>query len=298
MQKNNNDKPYILVADSGSTKTAWCMAAPCGERKLLYTRGINPAVQAEEDIAAVVREDLMPQLAPGRLHEKITAVHFYGAGCIPSASGRMEGLLREVFPAGTVEVESDLLGAARALCGHEPGIACILGTGSNSCLYDGTHIVRHVPPLGYILGDEGSGATIGKRFVGDLLKGLLPDELRKAFTSRYGLSESDIIRKVYREPGANRFLASLAVFIYEHRHQPELHALTVACFKDFFSRNVEAYGRKDVPLRFTGSISHYFREELAEAARGCGYQIDSVLPAPIEKMTEFHLQKSGKMPFE
>lgn len=160
MQNNNLDKPYILVADSGSTKTAWCVTMPCGGRKLLHTRGINPAVQTEADIATVLHEDLMPLLSPGHLNESISAIHFYGAGCLPSVCGRMERLLRSIIPAGTVEVESDLLGAARALCGHAPGIACILGTGSNSCFYDGTGIAQHVSPLGYILGDEGSGATI------------------------------------------------------------------------------------------------------------------------------------------
>lgn len=294
MRKNNSDIPYLLIADSGSTKTAWCRASLDGSREVVHTRGINPAVQDEETVSAILREDLQPWLCDGQGTGKPQAVHFYGAGCIPTVCGRMARLLGNLIPAGTIEVESDLLGAARALCGHEPGIACILGTGSNSGFYDGQSITGHVPPLGYILGDEGSGATLGKRFVGDLLKGLLPEDVRTAFASGYGLSESDIIRKVYREPGANRFLASLTVFIHEHRTQPRVRALITSCFEDFFRRNVDAYGRKDLPVGFTGSIACHFREELAEAARTCGYRIGHIIQSPIGEIADFHLQESRK----
>lgn len=295
MQKNNsNQPPYLLIADSGSTKTAWCRAFHDGKREVICTRGINPAVQDEKTITTILREDLMPLLSGVEEEGQPQAVHFYGAGCIPSACSRMTGLLSEFLPAATIEVESDLLGSARALCGRETGIACILGTGSNSGLYDGKVITKHVSPLGYILGDEGSGTTLGKRFVSDLLKGLLPDDIRTAFSNRYGLSESDIIQKVYREPGANRFLASLTMFIHEYRMQPAVRSLIVSCFEDFFRRNVDAYGRKDIPVGFTGSIACHFRDELGEAARTCGYRIGKIIPSPIEDITDFHLQESKK----
>lgn len=294
MRKNNSDIPYILIADSGSTKTAWCRASLDGTREVLHTRGINPAVQDEETVVAILREELMPWLSDGQGEGKPQAVHFYGAGCIPTVCGQMARLLGDLIPADHIEVESDLLGAARALCGREAGIACIMGTGSNSGFYDGRTITSHVPPLGYILGDEGSGATLGKRFVGDLLKGLLPGEVRTAFASRYGLTESDIIRKVYREPGANRFLASLTVFIHEHRTHPCVRSLITSCFEDFFRRNVDAYGRKDLLVGFTGSIASHFREELSEAARTCSYRIGQIIQSPIGKIADFHLQENRK----
>lgn len=298
MQKDNDNLTYMLVADSGSTKTAWCLVAPDGKRAAFQTPGINPVVQDDSTISGNLQKELLPRLNANVCCNEVGRVYFYGAGCIPSVCGRMEKLLGSIFPQTMIQVESDLLGAARALCGHEAGIACILGTGSNSCFYDGSNIVQHVPPLGYILGDEGSGATLGKRLVGDLLKGILPAELLEMFTAKYGLSESDIIHKVYREPNANRFLASLVPFLKEHIGHPGIRSLTVSCFEDFFRRNVNAYGRKDCPVHFTGSIAFHFREELEKAASACGSQIGKIVPEPIENITDFHLQTVINAPGE
>ena len=196
----------ILIADSGSTKTDWCI----GSSFTIQTKGINPFHQSEEVIQQILTNELLPQMPEEVL---IDAIYFYGAGCTPEKSPIIQRTLSHCFPQCTIEVNSDLLGAARALCGKSPGIACILGTGSNSCFYDGQQITSNVSPLGYILGDEGSGAVLGKRLVGDCLKKQLPEHICHSFLDTFGLTPAQIIEKVYRQPQANRFLASLTPFL-------------------------------------------------------------------------------------
>ena len=203
----------------------------------------------------------------------------------------MEQALTGLLPRSTAEVHSDLLGAARALCGHEAGIACILGTGSNSCRYDGQDIVQHVSPLGYILGDEGSGTALGKRLIGDWLKGLLDEELNRKLAESYRWDEADIIRKVYREPEANRFLASFTPFLKAHRTHPAVHRILTDCFKAFFERNIMAYRPGPLAVHFVGSIAAIFREELEETAGIYGIRIGNILREPIGRMVAYHQQK-------
>jgi N-acetylglucosamine kinase-like BadF-type ATPase len=183
-----------LIADSGATKTDWCIGKSPTDCRIIQTQGINPFHQSEEHIRMVLSEELLPQL---KKEESITHIHFYGAGCTPEKAILLKGILLTFFPQAEISVESDLLGAARSLCGKEKGIACILGTGSNSCEYDGEKIVSNVSPLGYILGDEGSGAVLGKRLVGDCLKRQLPEAICQAFLKETRLSPAEIIDKVY-----------------------------------------------------------------------------------------------------
>ena len=230
-----------LIADSGSTKTDWCL---CNESTILceiQTQGINPYHQTEEAIEEVLREELLPQLKSQELIAKGSrlSIIFYGSGCAnANACNRIKEALFKVLGTEEVTVHSDLLGAARALCGHEEGIACVLGTGSNSCLYNGKEIISNIPPLGYILGDEGSSAVLGRRLVGDCLKNQLPEAIREEFLTEYQLTQEIILEKVYRQPLANRFLASLTPFLSKHREVPEVHKLLVESFTDFFVRNV------------------------------------------------------------
>lgn len=287
--RHDNPQAPLLVADAGSTKTAWFHATPDDQRKYIRTGGINPALQDDETILAVLRDELLPRLLPPNKKDTGCRVYYYGAGCIPSQCDRMKRLLAATLPCESVEVRSDLWGAARALCGHNAGIACILGTGANSCLYDGTDITAHVAPLGYVLGDEGSGAALGKRLVADILKGLLPEELCHEFSATYGWDEADIVRKVYREPGANRFLASLTPFLKMHAAHPAIHALLTDCFDDFFARNVEPYSPGTLPVHFTGSIAFHFQAELKEAAGKRQLHIGKIQQDPLEEMLEYHL---------
>jgi N-acetylglucosamine kinase-like BadF-type ATPase len=201
----------------------------------------------------------------------------------------MTSLLQEAFPhAKQVEAHSDLLGAARALCGHNYGIASILGTGANSCLYDGKAIVRNTPALGYILGDEGSGGVLGKHFLHELYKGVLSENIRSEFEQEYGLTMADVIQRVYREPMPNRFLASFAPFIHRHLSDAAVTRLVVDNFRDFFRYNIRPYGHPEMPVSFVGSMAWYFRDQLAEAADAEGFCLGKILQSPIEGLITYH----------
>ena len=276
----------ILIADSGATKTDWCLGKKTTDARIIQTQGINPFHQSAEHIYKVLTEELLPQLGE---ENHITHIHFYGAGCTPEKSVIVKEQLQALFLAADIDVQSDLLGAARSLCGKEQGIACILGTGSNSCLYDGEKIIANVSPLGYILGDEGSGAVLGKRLVGDCLKHQLPEHICQAFLNETGLTPGDIINKVYRQPQANRFLASLTPFLSAHREEPGIHTLLSDCFTEFFKRNVMQYAYEGTEVHFTGSIAWYFQEEVKEAAESLGIRTGKFIKSPIHGLINYHL---------
>lgn len=279
----------ILIADCGSTKIDWCVLNNGKTEKQVFTVGMNAVMLTEEEMRGRFDNELMPQL--GEFAEKISSVYFYGAGCISAeVCGNVARALRAVIPtAETVEVYTDLLAAARALCGHNPGIACILGTGSNSCLYDGKSVVENVSPLGYILGDEGSGAVLGRLFLGDVLKKQLPAELCARFLDEYDLDLLTIIRRVYKEPQANRFLASVLPFISANISVPELHKLVLDAFRAFFRRNIRQYTEFRLhPVCFIGSVAYYFADVLREAAEAEDCTLGLILKSPMEGLIQFH----------
>ncbi len=272
-----------LIADCGSTKIDWCALADDGTvGARFHSPGINAVMLTEEEIRARLAEEAAPQLTVGPVDE----VYFYGAGCIsPEVCASVERALAVMAPAARrVEVATDLLAAARALCGREPGIACILGTGSNSCYYSGTAIADNVSPLGYILGDEGSGAVLGRLFLGDVLKNQIPGELAREFLDEYGLDRLEVIRRVYREPAANRFLASFAPFAAAHMSDSRLAARVRGCFEAFVSESLAAYPA-DAPVGFAGSLAAAF----APMFRGLlpGRELTFV-PSPLEPLAEYH----------
>ena len=275
-----------LIADSGSTKTDWVLTRNDRVEGRFQTQGINPFHQSEECILNILREELVVQL-PTTDDEELS-IAFYGSGVRPELKPTMERLLQEVLPtATTIEAHSDLIGAARAVCGHDEGIACILGTGANSCLYDGTKIVYNTPPLGYILGDEGSGAVLGIRFLNALYKGFLPTTVVSDFRDTLKLSMAEVIERVYRQPMANRFLASLAPFIKEHADVPQVHDLLVDNFRSFLSRNVAAYKRPNLPVGFVGSIAFHFANELKEANEAEGMTLGPVMQSPLNALVGY-----------
>lgn len=275
-----------MIVDSGSTKTDWCLVS--GGTLLLRcaTSGINPFHQSGDEIDGVLAGELVPQLsAAGVSAAEVCGVSFYGAGCRGAGIDLVRRKLSHVFAgAATVEVCSDMMAAARAVCGTMEGIACILGTGANSCLFDGRDIIANVSPLGYVLGDEGSGAVLGKLFLNELFKGDIPMEVRDEFLESSGETLDGIIRHVYREPLANRWLASLSPFIHSHLDCPQVHSLVVRNFRDFFLKNVDHYGRKDLPVGAVGSVAYYYREQLAEAASSCGYTLGAVVRSPLDAL--------------
>lgn len=285
-----------LIADSGSTKTSWCVVIDDSMTFTINTAGINPVRDDEEAMCAVIREArsaIDSECTMGRAASLtgecgVTHIYFYGAGCLPAFTAPLLRQLEDAFPSAAIAVESDLLGAARALCGREEGVACILGTGANSCLYDGTRIVANVSPLGWILGDEGSGAVLGRMLVSDVLKGQLQKPLCEAFMQRFDLTQTAIIEAVYRQPQANRFLASLVPFLVEHRDHPDVHQFLVREFGRFFSRNVKAYGRADLPVNFVGGIAYQFEDELRAASLEQGFTVGLILRNPIQRLCAFH----------
>lgn len=277
----------ILIADCGSSKIEWSLLSADGrEEKRFHTPGMNAVMMTRDEIDQRIAAELVPEL--GDAHSRVGHVYFYGAGCIsPAVCGNVADGISHYLPNAKVEVYSDLLGAARALCGHEPGIACIMGTGSNSCYYDGQEIVSNVSPLGFILGDEGSGAVLGKRLVGDVLKRQLPADICEKFLNQYDLDLLSIIDRVYRKPQANKFLASLSPFIHEHIDCPEMRALVINEFMAFFRRNLCAYSQSRV-ANFVGSIAYYYRPLLEEAAAANGFAIGTILRAPMEGLIQYH----------
>ena len=282
-----------LIADSGSTKTDWCLCNGSTILSNIQTQGINPYHQTAEAIENVLREELLPQSSQFMAHNSQLKVIFYGSGCAnDTACNRVKGALSKVLGVADITVHSDLLGAAHALCGHEEGIACVLGTGSNSCLYNGKEIIANTPPLGYILGDEGSSAVLGRRLVGDCLKNQLPEAIRDEFLSEYQLTQEIILEKVYRQPLANRFLASLTPFLSKHREVPEVHKLLVESFTDFFVRNVKQYRRPWLPIHFVGSIANAFPAELKEAAESLGMELGTILQSPMEGLIKYHSEEA------
>lgn len=270
-----------LIADSGSTKTDWCLFDDEEKVKSRFaSQGINPFHMSEDIIFGILRNELLPQL--GAAGSSIEEIEFYGAGCTVAKIPVMKALLSEVFPyARNVVVGSDMLGAAKALLGNDEGIACILGTGANSCLYDGEKIVSNVSPMGYILGDEGSGAVLGKTFINELYKGGHTDFIN-VFEKETGLSQADIIQKVYREALPNRFLASLSKFIGSHIAEEQwIEDMVVDCFRDFFRKNVRHYNRRDLSVSFVGSVAYYYKAQLMKAAELEGYKVGKILRQPL-----------------
>ena len=277
----------ILIADCGSTKIDWCVVKNGKVVKQIFTCGMNAVMLTEEEMTERIANELMPELGD----DEITEVYFYGAGCInEEVCGHVAGAIRKNLPAAKViEVHTDLLGASRALCGRNAGIACILGTGSNSCYYDGTQICENVSPLGYILGDEGSGAVLGKIFLGDVLKNQLPKHICDKFLKEYELDRNTIIRRVYREPQGNRFLASVTPFLIQNIKEPEIHDLVLNAFKAFFKRNVTQYAAyKELKVNFIGSIAYYYREVLLEAAKEFDCTVGTIIKSPMEGLIQFH----------
>lgn len=273
-------KQHILIADSGSTKTEWDL-----DGLRIKTQGINPFHQDDDTIRAILYDELLPQLYSHCSVSEFSSlkVSFYGSGVRPELEEKIVRLLSEAFPeAKQIDAHSDLLGAAIALCGHSEGIACILGTGANSCLFDGQRIVKNTPPMGYVLGDEGSGAVLGIRFLNALYKDRLPHTILSDFEAYIGMNLAQVIDRVYRQPLANRWLASLSEFIHAHMDEPLIEALIVENFRDFLRYNVDPYGRRDLPVSALGSIAYYYQSQFLEALKSEGYTVGKILRGPLD----------------
>lgn len=279
-----------LIADSGSTKTDWILIMGDGSVKDYKTVGINPTVGDRDIIIGTIAQQFAPMINGITFNR----IFFYGAGCTKQTKGIVEDCLKEVFPQADIEVDSDVLAAARALCGHKEGLACILGTGSNSCLYNGRNIAKHVSPLGYVLGDEGSGAVLGRDLVGDVLKRQMPEDIVEDFFEETGLTEEEIIERVYRKPMPNRFLASLVPFIQRHRRDSIIAERLVVNFRRFIRRNVLSYDRPDLPVNFIGGVANTFQEEITVALHLEHLMLGRVDQSPRRGLITYHTTSAGE----
>lgn len=268
-----------IIADSGSTKCTWLLIDD-GHTQEVRTRGINAVQHSPEQIRQALAE--LPPCGG------VEAVCFYGAGCgstFPDATAKMVRALREHFGTEHIEAESDLLGAARALFGRGEGVACILGTGSNSCWCRGGGIVENVPPLGYLLGDEGSGSAMGRNLVNSIFKGHIP--LREEFLTAHGLTYEEIIRRVYGEPYANRFLASFAPFVHAHLDRPDIRDMVVRTFADFAERNLSRYPAH-LPVACVGGVAAAFGDLLRETLMRYGREVGTIVSSPAAGLKAYH----------
>ncbi|MGB3947481.1 MAG: BadF/BadG/BcrA/BcrD ATPase family protein [Bacteroidia bacterium] len=281
----------IVIADSGSTKTVWrCID---GKNKYQYaTQGLNPYFLDSETVVSILTSELLMHSEVDA--SKITHIYFYGAGCATDAKKAIiEKGLKQLFPKSIIEINTDLLGAARAVCGTKPGIAAILGTGANTCYYDGNGIAENVTSLGYILGDEGSGAHIGKTFVQAYLNKELPPDLEKRFYERFKLGAPEILDAVYKQPFPNRFLAGFSKFVYQNLKEEFVMNLVVNCFDQFLDKHICKYPKhKVLKLSCVGSVAFYYSNILRPVAEKKGVFIDKIVETPIAGLTLYHVPDS------
>lgn len=273
-----------LIADSSTTRTEWSLINDGYEVAHAVTEGLNPFFMTRREISHSIRLGLPPEFFKRRWSH----VYFYGAGCSgPEKNKIIESSLVAQFKT-PVTVMSDLMGAARGLLVREPGLACILGTGSNSCFYNGSEIVQHVPALGFILGDEGSGAALGRVFLGDALKGLAPNELTDAFFEKYKVTADEVLDAVLNNPAATRNLRAYSFFLSEHLDDPYVHELIAGEFKRFFERNVSQYDYKSYPVNFVGPIATAYSEILLEVAHDFGATVRKILLSSMPGLIAYH----------
>lgn len=277
-----------LIADSGSTKTAWKLIGHSSEIKNINTPGINPFFRTEEDIYKELKCLLFPETGT-QIHE----IFFYGAGIVNDEKGSIiRSALNRIYPEVSIETHSDVLGAAKALFGDHAGIACILGTGSNACLYDGTQITKGISPLGFILGDEGSGAVMGRKLLGDYFKDVMPPSLREEFEKCFGLTREEALNRVYRAERPNQFLSQFVPFLSEHSNSAYCQEFVQQNFMEFFERNVSKLPNyMNYRIGFVGSVAYYFSQILKNTAICFGFEEPIILKDPIDGLEKYYKTK-------
>ncbi|MBL7968853.1 MAG: ATPase [Prolixibacteraceae bacterium] len=274
-----------LIADSGSTKTAWKLIETPGKSKDMKTFGLNPFFRTEDEIYEEVKSTLLP--ATG---SEINEIYFYGAGVVNEEKGSIvKKALSRIYPNASIEAHSDVVGAARALFGNNAGIACILGTGSNVCLYDGEKITGGVSPLGFILGDEGSGAVMGRKLLGDYFKEVMPVSLREKFTERFNITREEALNRVYRGEKPNQFLAQFTPFLSENADSAYCQEFVQRNFMEFFERNVTKIPNfSDFPIGFVGSVAWHFSQILINTADYYGFTNPVIIKDPIDGLERYY----------
>ncbi|MFN8243219.1 MAG: N-acetylglucosamine kinase [Ferruginibacter sp.] len=277
--------PVKLIADSGSTKTEWCLLQG-KTRKSIYTQGLSPYFLSAEQIEYVMENELCPKLKKTEPDE----IFFYGTGCSNAANVKLvKKAIEKVFPHAEVKVDHDLMGAARGLCGTGKGIACILGTGSNSCYFNGKKIVKNSPGLGFILGDEGSGAYLGKKVIQYFLYNTFDEDLMDRFRAKYNTNSDEILTAVYKKPLPNRYLAAYAMFLSENRGHYMIENIIEDGFNDFFFNHLYKYRETwTLPIYFTGSIAYAFKDVLRDLCESFELKLGKVLKKPMDGLVKYH----------
>jgi N-acetylglucosamine kinase-like BadF-type ATPase len=281
----------IIIADGGSTKTNWCLVTEEGKKVYFNTEGYNPYFAPTDYIIKSLQESLPIDLEK----DQITEVNYYGAGCsTPEMRKIVEDAMKVVFNKSRIYIGHDLLAAARALLGTTEGFAAILGTGTNTCIYDGKDVVHNIDSGAYILGDEGSGCYIGKKLLTDYLRGYMPEAVRKNFWETYKLTPDDINEQVYTQPRANRFCASFSKFVYDNNvHIEYSRNLVRTSFEDFFRNLVTHYPNyQNYTFNCIGSVGYNFRNVLEEVVTENGMVIGNIIRSPIDNLVKFHLELS------
>ena len=281
----------IVIADSGSTTTDWLLLTKDGTSNQISSKGLNPAIQP----AAIIDHTIKTTFNEKAVNQQVCKVYYFGAGCWNEATCLIvEQILASVFPNAMIAVQSDVVGAIKATCGHQAGITCILGTGSNSCLFDGTQIVDAIPTLGYIIGDEGSGSAMGKQLLRHYFYRELPNDLHQLFWETYQLEKQTVIEKVYRQKGGNRYLASFTLFLSAHKEHPFIIKLVKDNLKEFLIRHVLKYKQSTIlPIHFVGSIAYHFNDILLSCLQEKGLQKGKILQQPIKALGHYYRAVNG-----
>ncbi|MEP7280138.1 MAG: N-acetylglucosamine kinase [Bacteroidota bacterium] len=275
----------VLIADSGSTKCEWCLTG--GERKkTIFTQGMSPYFLDSEQVQAVMHKELLPKLK----NQPISEIHFYGTGCMdPHNAKMMKTAIGKVFTGARITVEHDLLGVAKASCADQKGIANILGTGSNSCYFNGKKIVKNSPGLGYVLGDEGSGAYLGRKVIQYYLYGTFDEELRYRFNDKYKITAAGILENVYKKPLPNRYLAGFCMFLVENRGHYMIENIIEDGLNDFFFTHLCKFSESwRYPIHFVGSVGYGFRDVIKELCHSYEFELGKILKNPMEGLIEYH----------
>lgn len=279
--------PVTLIADSGATKAEWVLVNN-GKKKTLFTQGISPYFLNTEQIAALVQNELAKKLKNIIVEE----VDYYGTGCSsPENAISVKKALKKVFPEATVQVQTDLMAAARSVCGHEKGIACILGTGSNSCYYNGKKIVKNSPGIGYVLGDEGSGAYLGRKVIQYYLYNTFDEDLRSRFDARFVTNAVEILDNVYKKPLPNRYMATFAMFLAENRGHYMIENILEDGLNDFFFQHLCKYAEVwKYPVSFVGSVAYGFKDVIKELCSSYEFELGTIFKNPMEGLVNYHLR--------
>lgn len=271
----------ILIADSGSTKTDWTLISDSAS-STLRTQGINPLFLSKEDIKKILKHKVFEKLT-----QQPDTIYFYGAGCIGESQQQLTQIFQSIWKDAKIHLFSDLYAAIHALCPQESGLIAILGTGMNSCFWNGKEIEYQIPPLGYILGDEGSGAYIGKLFIKRLLRNELPKPITQDFFSSYQTNYEQLITTIYTTSTASQKLSSYCEFIYKNKTDKNIQEIIQKSFQDFFDRIITLYP-KEHSLYFSGSIAFYFQEELLKVANSNNRDIKKIMQSPIKELVAYH----------